>query len=57
MMPWSSPGVCRAVLSTRTFWTFLREFSPIELRADRIGEDTCVGLGMRSLQWTLKLVR
>jgi len=45
------------MLSTRTFWTFLREFSPIELRAYRIGEDTCVGLWMRSFQRTFKLVR
>jgi len=27
------------VLSTRTFWTFVREFSPLGLRANRVKEE------------------
>ena len=37
-----------AVLSTSTFWTFVREFSPIELRAGRDEVDICADRPRRS---------
>ena len=30
-----------AVLATATFWTFMREFSPLGLRLGRVEEGTC----------------